>query len=385
MTTQTDTLIEGLSFFPERREWDIQVLRLAAEAEVGGADVFECLRAAKRIRDRGETETAWREEWRALGQELAAGLDFSALTGAPATQATKAAGRLRAMNYLRTAEFFMPFDDLAGRLEIATEAREAFQKALPYLPVEIEPIVVPAGEESYEGYLYRGRGTSEAEPGPGVVFLGGADSYAEELYFFGALALAERGISVITADTPGRGVALRRDGIVTRADYEVPGRHVMDSLVEQSFVDPDRVGVVGSSLGGYYAPRLAAADERVKLLVCSCVCFDVLEDLYRYYPPIQAQLRWIAGAADEREAEAIYAGFNLVDAAPRITCPVLLTHGAEDSLMPASSATRLAEAVGSKEKVVRIWAADEGGALHCNYDNWAQCVPFMFDWLADRL
>jgi len=123
----------------------------------------------------------------------------------------------------------------------------------------------------------------------------------------------------------------------------------------------------------------------VKALVCSCVCFDVLEDLYRYYPPIQAQLRWIAGAADEEEAVATYSAFNLVEAAPRIQCPVLLTHGAEDSLMPASGAERLAEQVRSSEKVLRIWAPEEGGALHCNYDNWARCTPFMFDWLVERL
>ena len=378
-------LIPGLSFFPERPEWEIQTLRLVAEAEYGGADIFECLRVAERIRERGLTEEVWRAEWSALGHELAGGgLDFSETTGAPATQISRAAGQLRAMNYLRTAEFFMPYGD-SGRLELFNAARDAFRAALPSLPVEIEPVVVPAGDETYDGYIYKGLGVSDANPGPAVVFLGGADSYAEELYFFGALAIAERGISVITADTPGRGAALRRDKIVTRPDYEVPGGYLLDMLGEQSFVDPERLGVVGSSLGGYYAPRLAAADPRVKVLVCSCVCFDVLEDLYRYYPPIQAQLRWIAGVDTEDEAVARYSDFTLVDAAPEIACPVLLTHGAADALMPASSAQRLFDAVASENKVLRVWEPDEGGALHCNYDNWARCTPFMFDWLVEQL
>lgn len=378
-------LIPGLSFFPERPDWEIQTLRLVAEAEYGGADVFECLRTAARIRARGLTEHVWREEWSELGHALAAdALDFSSETGAPATAFSRGLGQLRAMNYLRNAEFFMPYGDPA-RLDLFNAARDAFRAALPHLPVEIEPVVVPAGDESYDGYIYKGRGVSAEQPGPAVVFLGGADSYAEELYFFGARAIAERGISVITADTPGRGAALRRDGIVTRPDYEVPARYLVDALADCEFVDPDRIGAVGSSLGGYYAPRLAAADDRVKVLVCSCVCFDVLEDLYRYYPPIQAQLRWIAGVDSEEEAEARYAEFNLEEAAPRIQCPTLLTHGAADALMPASSAERLYDALGTDDKVLRIWSPDEGGALHCNYDNWARCTPFMFDWLVERL
>jgi dipeptidyl aminopeptidase/acylaminoacyl peptidase len=172
---------------------------------------------------------------------------------------------------------------------------------------------------------------------------------------------------------------------VTRPDYEVPGGYLIDAIANQPFVDPDRIGVIGSSLGGYYAPRVAAADRRVKALVCSCVCFDVLKDLYSYYPPIRAQLRWIAGVANEAQAIKRYAEFTLAESAGKIRCPVLLTHGAADALMPASAAQRLFDEVASEEKVLRIWEPDEGGALHCNYDNWARCMPFMFDWLIQHL
>jgi hypothetical protein len=149
-------MISGLSFFPERPDWEIQTLRLIAESEYGGADIFECLRLAVRIRARGLTEDVWREEWMALGRSLATeGIDFSSETGALPTEVTRASASLRAMNYLRTAEFFMPYDD-PGRLELFMESRAAFRKALPHLPVDIEPVVVPAAAESYEGYIYKG-------------------------------------------------------------------------------------------------------------------------------------------------------------------------------------------------------------------------------------
>jgi len=375
--------VEGLTLFPERPDWDVQVMRLVAEAESGGSDVFECVRTAGRIRERGLTEPVWREEWQRLGRALARRAEEDLAAG-PAGATSAVARLLRATNYLRTAEFFVPHGaDL--RRELFDETQATFRKAVPHLPVETTVIEVADGDATYEGYVFRGRGASEEAPGPGVVFLGGADSYAEELYSFGGRAMAERGMTVIVADTPGRGGTLRRHGIVSRPDYEVPAAKVVDALEKLPFVDPSRIGAVGLSLGGYYAPRLASADDRIRALVCWCACFDVLNDLYLYYPPIRSQLRWIVGAAGEDDALEKLAEFTLADVAAKITCPILISHGEQDDLMPASSARRLYESVSSDDRTIRIWKPGEGGALHCNYDNWADCFPFMFDWLAVRL
>lgn len=364
-------------FFPDRPEWDVQVMRLAAQAESGGSDVFECLRTARAISHDGETEESWRQGWRGLAEGLLDGVG----TAATATDGQRAA---RASSYFRTAEFFAPYDSPVRRT-LYDSARAAFRAAIPALPVEVELIAVPDGEVEYEGYVFSGRGRTSDEPGPGVVFLGGADSYAEELFFFGGRQLAERGITVVVADTPGRGSSLRHKGILSRPDYEQPAARVLDVLASLELVDPDRLGVVGLSLGGYYAPRLAAADDRVKACVCWCACFDVLADVYLWYPPIQPQLRWIVGARDDEEARETLGAFNLSGVAAGITCPILISHGEADEIMDVRSARRLYDAVSSRDKQLKVWTAAEGGAGHCNYDNWAACIPLMFDWLAARL
>jgi esterase/lipase len=370
-------------FFPSRPEWDVQTMRLAAQAAYGGSDVFECLVTARRISLAGETEESWRRGWSELAQSLvdAAPADDLGVPAAPATIGQRAA---RASSYFRTAEFFAPYGDPV-RLTLYDSARGAFRLAIPSLPVEVSALSVPDADFDYDGYVFRGRGATSERPGPGVVFLGGADSYAEELFFFGGLALAERGITVVVADTPGRGSALRHKGIVSRPDYEQPASRVVDVLASLAFVDPDRLGVVGLSLGGYYAPRLAAADDRLKACVCWCACFDVLEDVYLFYPPIQPQLRWIVGARDDGEARERLADFRLDEVAQRLTCPILISHGESDEIIALRSAERLYESVASREKHLKIWTAREGGAGHCNYDNWAAVVPYMLDWLAARL
>jgi dipeptidyl aminopeptidase/acylaminoacyl peptidase len=368
----------ALTFLPERPEWDVQIQRLVAETAFGGADVWECQRVAERIRERGLSADAWTTSWLEQAQAL---VDDANGRGTPITRRERL---LRAFNYFRTAEFFLPHSG-PERLPTYTRAREAFRAALPLLPIDAEPVDVPDGDVTYEGYVFSPPGAADGPPRPGVLCLGGADSYAEELYFFGARALVDRGAVVMTVDTPGRGVALRRDGLHACAAYEEPTSRALDVLAARPEVDADRIGVVGSSLGGYYAPRLAAADERVKALVCWCACFDVLEDLYEFYPPIRPQMQWVVGAADDAEARARLADFHLRDAAPRITCPIFISHGRDDEFMPTSSAERLFHTVASTDKQLKIWERDEGGALHCGYDNWAAYIPLMFDWLLSRL
>jgi esterase/lipase len=370
-------------FFPERPEWDVQALRLAAQAAYGGSDVFECLRTARRIAATGLTEQSWREGWSELALTLLSEPPAGEL-GVPSTRGTEGERAARASGYFRTAEFFAPYER-ETRTRLYDQSRDAFRRAIPSLPVEVEVIAVEDGDVAYDGYVFHGRGVSTDDPEPGVVFLGGADSYAEELYFFGGAALAERGLTVLVADTPGRGSTIRHKGIVSRPDYEVPAKRLVDAVSKLETVDENRIGLVGLSLGGYYAPRLAAADARIKALVCWCACFDVLNDVYLFYPPIQPQLRWIVGADNDTEARELLSAFSLVDVAAQISCPILISHGEADEIMDPQSPQRLHDAVSSRERHLRIWRKAEGGAGHCNYDNWAQCLPYMFDWLAARL
>jgi dipeptidyl aminopeptidase/acylaminoacyl peptidase len=192
-------------------------------------------------------------------------------------------------------------------------------------------------------------------------------------------------MALLLVDTPGRGSSLRLKRLPAQADYEKPVAHVLDYLGARPEVDSGRLALVGSSMGGYYAPRAACFDDRVKALVLNSACFDLIEDVYDFYPPIQRQLRWVVGASSDAEAREAYRAFSLREIAGRITCPVFVSHGADDFIMRPAGAERLFEALAGKEKHLRIWQRDDGGAMHCSYDGWAMLFPLLFDWLADRL
>ena len=79
--------------------------------------------------------------------------------------------------------------------------------------------------------------------------------------------LAARGISCLMLDQPGTGEALRLQGLTARIDTEAWAGAAVDWLETRDDVDASRIGIVGWSLGGYYAPRAAAFEKRFALCV----------------------------------------------------------------------------------------------------------------------
>ena len=92
----------------------------------------------------------------------------------------------------------------------------------------------------------------------------GLDSVKEELQAT-AEHLLSRGLAVIAIDGPGQGEAEYE--LPIEPAYERVTTAVADYLKGRDDVDPDRLGVFGVSLGGYYAARSAAYEPRVRAAV----------------------------------------------------------------------------------------------------------------------
>ncbi len=92
-------------------------------------------------------------------------------------------------------------------------------------------------------------------------------SYAREL--------AEKGYVVIAPDYPSMGELSDYDFSTDRYEsgtMKALVNHIrcLDLLVGRDDVDPDRMGVIGHSLGGHNAMFVGAFDERLKVVVASC-------------------------------------------------------------------------------------------------------------------
>jgi dienelactone hydrolase len=218
-----------------------------------------------------------------------------------------------------------------------TEAVRCLDGALPYLDPPGRRVEIPYDGARLVGVLRlpsTGRGAH-----PVVVMIPGLDSTKEEFRTTEALFL-ERGVGTFSVDGPGQGEA--EYDLPIRADWEKPGAAIIDAVTRIEGVDPRRIAVWGISLGGYYAPRVAAGDERVKACVALAgpynlgACWDDLPALTREAFRVRSHL------PNAEQARAYAQTLGLEGHAPSIRCPLLVVAGKRDRLFPWQDAERLA-------------------------------------------
>ena len=349
------------------------------EAVQGGADTNELFQAARKIRS-GNSED-WHDAFYDLGDRIKAIADEADAAGHDVT-----AGQAywRAFTYYRSAERVLPGKD-PRKLPMYERCIECFYKGIDLTPHVYERIVIPFDGHELEGLFLPPRSQAKGTPPSVIIFPTGADALPEEQLFRGAQEMTARGAAVLLFNGPGQGKTIRVQGVPTIPDYERVFTAAVDYLCTREDVDHERIGLIGGSMAGYYAPRAVSFEHRIKGCVVWGALYDVLADLYDPYPPLHEQLQWITGTKSDKEARAYLADFNLKGKLANITCPMLVTHGARDHMVPASSAQRLFDEIPVKDKTLRLYDDEVGGSGHCSVDNWTQVVAYQIDWLLDRL
>ena len=151
-----------------------------------------------------------------------------------------------------------------GQLRAAhRKAVDCLTLALPHLDPPGERVLIPYQGKHLAGTLRLPRGIKRP---PLVLMTMGLDSTKEELGTF-ELTFLERGIATLAFDGPGQGEA--EYDLPIRADYENVVGPVIDWLATRVDVDGERLGIWGVSLGGYYAPRAAAFEKRIKAAIAN--------------------------------------------------------------------------------------------------------------------
>lgn len=165
---------------------------------------------------------------------------------------------------------------------------QTFAKAVPLLDHPVYAIEIPytdvdGREYTLPGYLHvPSEGARLVGSTPILINTGGADSVQEELYHIYGATGPGLGYAVLTFEGPGQGIVLRRLGTHMRPDWEVVIATVLDSVESFAFNHPDlkldlqRIGLAGSSMGGYFALR-GAVDPRIKATVAIDPFIDMWE------------------------------------------------------------------------------------------------------------
>jgi 2,6-dihydroxypseudooxynicotine hydrolase len=263
--------------------------------------------------------------------------------------------------------------DLSKRRTVADRAVRTLYAALSLLDATALRLEMPFSGATMVANVRR---PSSVGRHPLVLLIPGLDSTKEEFFHWENTFLA-RGLATLSLDGPGQGETGYT--IPIRPDYEAAVTKTLDALAPRTDLDLKRVGAVGVSLGGYYAPRAAAFEPAIKAVAAIGgpydfgACWAQLPSLTR-----EAFIHH-ASARDDAEGQAKASQLSLTDALPRVRQPFLVVSGKQDRLIPPQQAERVAAEAPNATLVMY-----PEGTHVCNNIPY-KYRPLVADWMVERL
>jgi 2,6-dihydroxypseudooxynicotine hydrolase len=323
----------------------------------------------QRIRARLDSWDDWCRVWSEMGAEHEALAEEAAAAG---HQVTATAAYKRATIYYHFANAIF-YRDKAQKEVAHRQKVECFAKAAPYFDPPSQRLEIPFEDTSLPAYFRRPDGPG---PHPCVIMVCGLDSVKEQETEWEE-TLLKRGMATLSFDGPGQGEMWHR--MKMRPDYEAAVVALVDYLETRDEIDAARIGLLGHSMGGHFGARAAAREQRLAAAVLLAGFFE-LRPWDEMSVFMRAGLQHIFGAASEAEARELARQLTLEGVAGDVRCPLLIIHGAKDTLLSLEEAQRLAAATTCPTELLVF---PEGNHA-CNNIVY-KVHPAAADWLADRL
>jgi fermentation-respiration switch protein FrsA (DUF1100 family) len=377
-------------YFSSNYTWNLATIMTIG---MGGqiSEIDEACRALKPLSEKVDDAALeqWYQAWARLGDRIR---DLAQADAAQGHGFSAGQKYLRAAAYYLTSERMMSPKD-ARRLAVYRRMLECFRLGMQLRGNPVEWVEIPYGGTSLPALFVP---ADRDGPAPCMIHFDGLDVMKELIYLSGLPEeFRRRGISTLIVDHPGVGEALRLRNLTSLVETEIPAGAAVDYLETRPDVRSDRVGIVALSLGGYYAPRAAAFEKRLKC----CVAWGAIWDWYEIRgkralgkggePSVSnfaEHVCWVFGVDRFEDAMEIAKGFTLDGVAENITCPLFVVHGANDRQVPLWTAEKTyGAAVNSPKRKLKVFSIAEGGSEHCSVDNWPMSHDVIADWVAEVL
>lgn len=183
------------------------------------------------------------------------------------------------------------------------------------------------------------------------------------VYSYFAVALAQAGYRVIMPDADQHGARFNGNENQRIEQFWSILRHSIDEfpqwhqwVAEKAWIAGDNVAVAGASMGGMTALGIMARQPEVRAVACLMGSGYFTSLAQRLYPPaLKARPQAIAALTPytvEHQLERIG------------NRPLLLWHGVEDDVVPASETLRLQQALASRQLDAHLTCLLEAGVKH---------------------
>lgn len=240
-------------------------------------------------------------------------------------------------------------------------------------------VTIPSGGGAVlRGWLREPNVTDEAgEPGPAALVIHGWGASAYDLLPLSE-PLVEAGLRVLLLDARGHG---RSDDVALASmpTFAADVRTALAWLRERPGIDPDRIVLVGHSVGAGAALFVAADDHAVAAVVSLASMAAPREFMAAQMrggvpaPLIPLALRYVERVIGHRFTE-----FSPIHTIGRSVAPILLVHGTDDATVPVTDAQRLHAQVPDRSTLLLLPATDHAG-LEAIQENKPALLRFLRD------
>ena len=396
-------------FFPDNVQFWYETKRAFGASSYGASEFGEVMATATRITS-GDNDS-WYDEWNATAERVFAEAEAQRAAG---HRISARDSYLRAATYFRGSEFFLHGNPNDPRIDSAyKKSIQAYKSCCALYDPPILPVEIPYENTTLPGYFHRVDESNIKRPL--FIMHSGFDGSAEELHGEGARAGIERGYNVLTFDGPGQYGPIHRERLPFRPDWEMVVIPVVDFALTLPGVDPEKIALMGVSLGGYLAPRAAAFEKRISALIANDGVYDYgvanlggpilrrgaqpLEAaiMAKEAPEIDRKLKemmkaspiaawalthgmFVTGTSSPRADVAATLGYHLRDGiAEKISCPTLVLDAEEDMFFKGQP-EELYEHLTCPKTLMRFTVA-EGAGAHCQVGAHRLAFARIYDWL----
>mgnify|MGYP000844636352 CR=1 FL=1 len=373
----------------------------------GAADLGEVLTATSQVQD--FDKESWYTAWNAMAQNLRAKADAYAAAG---HRQSAMQAYFRASTYFRASFIYLFGNDPRG-LVAWQNNREAFLKAASLSDGRITPVRIPYEKTTLPGYLVTPDGSAKKRPL--LLIQTGLDGTAEDLYFILAAEAVKRGYNCLVYEGPGQGEMIVLQHKPFRHDWEKVVTPVVDFALTLPGVDPQRVALIGYSMGGYLVPRALAFEKRIRWAVADSGVMSVFEGTMTKFPAeVKAgvgssskarrinelalqemaahaelsqfinQMLWTFQAGSPADLFQKLTRFEQSGTAGKITAEMLVVNSTEDQVAGSNAQAKLFFNALTCPKTYMEFDASQGTQFHCQLGAPQASGERILNWLDDR-
>ena len=373
----------------EDNDMDFTFAWILGATRNGGCETGEAFYAVSQMED--GNPLSWEKEWKALGERIEKRAEESLKKGHKVS-ARKAF--LKAANYYRAVCMTM-YPLKPEFKETGLKARECFKKGAKLFDPPIEYVEIPFEGTVLPGYFIKAH--KDGRKAKTLIMVGGGETFCEGLYYYIAPEAIERGYNYLGVDIPGQGL-LPCEGKFFRADAEVPLKAVVDYAVSRPEVDKEKLAMYGISGGGYFVPRAAINDKRIKAIAVNSAVVDdytifksmdfatqTVEEINNWNPfklATNKVIAWRWGLKPDDIKGLVEANKGYVFDPTKVTCPALalIGEGEYANKEVQKQQKEFIDGVQNSKKEFIITKRDVGASSHCIGENRTLMSQVVFDW-----